>query len=159
MPEKIKVGIFSFTCDEGCSMTFLEVLNKKFFEWKDCLEFKHFRLLQSKSEIKGLDIAFVEGAISTFEEAEKIKLIRENAKKLVLMGSCAINGCPSNLRNFFDEERTREIKPIVEKFGHREKVSPISELVKADDSIPGCPMQEEKFIEVMEKYLKEFGVK
>ena len=123
------------------------------------MEFKHFRLLQSKSEIKGLDIAFVEGAVSTFKEAEKIKLIRENAKKLVLMGSCAINGCPSNLRNFFDEERTREIKPIVEKFGHREKVSAVSELVRADDLIPGCPMQEEKFIEVMEKYLKEFGVK
>ncbi len=157
--KKIKVGIFSFTCDEGCSITFLEILNKKFSEWKDFLDFKHFRLLQKKSQIKGLDIAFIEGAISTFKEVKKIKEIRKNAKKVVLMGNCAINGSPSNARNFFDEERKKEIQPIVEKFGHKEKVSSVKELIKADYLVPGCPMDENKFIEIMEKCLKEFGVK
>lgn len=156
MKRKLRVGIFSFTCDEGCSINFLEILNKKFFEWKDLIEFKHFRLIQSKSEIKNLDIAFVEGAISTKEELKKIKNIRKNSKKLVLLGSCAISGSPSNLRNFFDEERKEEIKEIIKKFGHREKVLAVKEIVKADGEVPGCPIQEEKFVEVMEKLLKEF---
>ncbi|MEM5790918.1 MAG: hypothetical protein QXP77_02640 [Candidatus Aenigmatarchaeota archaeon] len=156
MKKKLRVGIFSFTCDEGCSITFLEILNKKFFEWKDLIEFNHFRLIQSKSEVKNLDIAFVEGAISTKEELKKIKNIRKNSKKLVLLGSCAISGSPSNLRNFFDEERKEEIKEILKKFGHREKVLAVKEIVKADEEVPGCPIQEEKFVEVMEKLLKEF---
>lgn len=155
MKKKLKVGLFSFTCDEGCSITFLEILNQKFFEWKDLIEFKHFRLIQSKSEVKNLDIALVEGAISTKEELKKIKEIRKNSKKLVLLGSCAISGSPSNLRNFFDEERKKEIKDIIKKFGHREKVLAVKEVVKADEEIPGCPMQEEKFVELMEKLLRE----
>lgn len=157
--RKIKTGIFSFTCDEGCSITFLEILNKKFFEWKDFLEFEHFRLLQKKSRIKGLDIAFIEGAVSTFKEAEKLKEIRKNAKKVVLMGNCAIDGSPSNARNFFDEERKNEIRPILEKFGHREKVSSVKDIIKPDYMVPGCPMDEGKFVEIMEKCLKDFGVK
>jgi NAD-reducing hydrogenase small subunit len=157
--KKIKIGLFSFTCDEGCSMIFLEILNKKFFEWKDFLEFKHARILQSKSSMKNLDVVFVEGAISNSKEAEELKKIRKMSKKLVAIGSCAISGAPSNVRNFFDEERKKEIKPIVEKFGHMPKVSSVSELVKVDDFIPGCPADENKFLEVFEKILKEFGVK
>jgi coenzyme F420-reducing hydrogenase gamma subunit len=156
--KKLKVGLFSFTCDEGCSIVFLEILNKKFFEWKDVLEFKHCRILQSKSEIKDLDVAFIEGAISTYREVEKLNEIRNNTKKLVAIGSCAIAGAPSNIRNFLDKEKTEEIKPILEKFGHREKVSSVSELVTVDESVPGCPMEETKFVEIMEKYIKEFGV-
>ncbi len=159
MKGKLKVGIFSFTCDEGCSMVFLEILNQKFFEWNDLIEFKHFRLIQSKSEIKNLDVAFVEGAISTKEELKKIKVIRKNSKKLVLLGSCAISGSPSNLRNFFDEKKKEEIKEIIKKFGHMKKVLAVKEVVKADEEVPGCPMQEEKFVEIVEKFLKEFGVK
>ncbi len=157
--KKVKIGIFSFTCDEGCSITFLEILNKKFFEWKDFIEFKHFRLIQKKSEVKNLDIAFVEGAISTKEEMKKIKEIRKNSKKLVLLGSCAISGNPSNSRNFFDEVRKEEIKEIVEKFGHLKKVFSVKEVVKADEEVPGCPMNEEIFVKIMEKFLKDFGVK
>ncbi|MCS7106133.1 MAG: hypothetical protein NZ942_02365 [Candidatus Aenigmarchaeota archaeon] len=159
MKKKVNVGVFSFTCDEGCSITFLEILNKKFFEWKDFIEFKHFRLIQSKSEVKNLDIAFVEGAISTKEEIKKIKKIRKVSKKLILIGSCAISGSPSNLRNFFDKERKKEIQPILKKFGHEKKVLAVKDVVKADKEIPGCPIDENKFIEVMEKTLKEFGVK
>lgn len=157
MKRKISVGIFSFTCDEGCSITFLEILNKKFIEWKDLIEFRHFRLIQHEKKFKKLDIALVEGAISTKAELKKIKDVRKNSKKLVLLGSCAISGLPSNLRNFFDEEKKEEIKEVVKKFGHLEKVLAIKEVVKADEEVPGCPMQEEEFVKTMDKLLKEFG--
>ncbi|HKZ45660.1 MAG TPA: hypothetical protein VJ343_03055, partial [archaeon] len=57
--KKIRVGVFSFTCDEGCSINFLEILNKKFFEWGDYLDFRHFRLLKSKGQMKDLDLAII----------------------------------------------------------------------------------------------------
>jgi len=156
--KKLNVGLFSFTSDEGCSMIFLELMNDRFFDWKKVIDFKYFKLMKSKNILKDIDVAFVEGAISTYNEEKKLKLIRKNSKKLVAIGSCAVDGSPSNQRNFFDEGMKGEIKFILDKFGHREKVSPLSEIVKVDSNVPGCPMIEEKFIEVLNKYLKEFKV-
>ena len=156
--RKLKVGFFSFTCDEGCMVTFIEILNKKFFEWKPFLDIKYCRQLKKKNVIRDIDVAFVEGAISTFKEEKKLKEIRRNSKVLVAMGSCAVSGFPSNQRNFFDAERKKEIDFLLKKFKHRDKVSPLKEIVKVDFEIPGCPMMENKFIEIMEKQFKDFGI-
>jgi len=155
---KLKVGLFSFTSDEGCSMIFIELMNNHFSEWEKLLDFKYCKLLKTKNELKDIDVAFVEGAISTFKEEEMLKQIRKESKKIVAIGSCAVNGSPSNQRNFFSEDTKSEIKFILDNFGHREKVSPLNEIVTVDDFVPGCPMDENKFLEVLNKYLKEFKV-
>lgn len=156
--KKLRVGIFSFTGDEGCVIQFLEILNYKFFDWVDKVEFKNARILKSGNEITPLDVAFIEGAISNVKEESKLKAIRAASKKVVAIGSCAINGAPSNHRNFFDEKTKEEILPILRHFQHREKVVPIYDLIKVDDQVPGCPIIEQSFVQMMEKYLKEFGV-
>jgi len=156
--RKLKVGLFSFTSDEGCSMIILELMNNHFFEWEKLIDFKYFKLLKSKGELKDLDVAFVEGAISTFKEEKRLKEIRKNSKRLVAIGSCAVDGSPSNQRNFFSDDIKKEIKIVLDKFGHRDKVSALDEIVKVDDNVPGCPMEEDKFLEVLNKYLKEFKV-
>jgi len=139
-------------------MIFLELMNNYFFEWEKIIDFKYFKLLKSKNELKDLDVAFVEGAISTFKEEKKLKEIRKNSKKLVAIGSCAVNGRPSNQRNFFSDDTKKEIKIVLDKFGHRDKVSALNEIVTVDENVPGCPMEEDKFLEVLNKYLKEFKV-
>jgi coenzyme F420-reducing hydrogenase gamma subunit len=156
--RKLNVGLFSFTSDEGCSMIFIELMNNHFSEWEKMIDFKYFKLLKSKNELKDLDVAFVEGAISTFKEEKRLKQIRKESKRLVAIGSCAVNGSPSNQRNFFSEDTKREIKIVLDRFGHRNKVSTLNEIVKVDDNAPGCPMEENIFLEVLNKYLKEFKV-
>ncbi|MFC2143676.1 hypothetical protein ACFLQN_04735 [Candidatus Aenigmatarchaeota archaeon] len=158
MAKKLKVGIFSFTGDEGCVIVFQEIMNRYFYEWAKYLDFKFCRILQSKNVIEDIDVSFVEGAVATYKDEDKLKKIRENSKKVVAIGSCAINGAPSNHRNFFDEKTTAEIQFILDRFGHRPKVSSISEIIEVDDKVPGCPIIEEKFLEVLNKYLLEFGV-
>jgi sulfhydrogenase subunit delta len=156
--KKLKVGLFSFTSDEGCSMIFIELMNDRFSEWEKLIDFRYFKLLKSRNKLDDLDVAFIEGAVSTFKEERKLLEIRGKAKKLVAIGSCAVTGSPSNLRNFFSEDTKREIKIVLDNFGHRYKVSPLEEIVKVDDTVPGCPMDEAKFLEVLDKYLKEFKV-
>jgi len=73
---------------------------------------------------------------------------------LIAVGSCACVGSPSNQRNFFNRENLDEIKPILDKFKYKEKVLKLSEVVKVDELIPGCPMNEEIFLRMMEKYLE-----
>ncbi|MCX8179416.1 MAG: hypothetical protein N3E38_01600 [Candidatus Aenigmarchaeota archaeon] len=156
--KKLKVGFFSFTGCEGCVIVFLELMNANYKKWVELMDFRYIRILKSENRIDDLDIAFIEGAISNYKEEEMIKEIRKNCKKLVAIGSCACNGTPSNQRNFFDEETRGEIQIILDRFGHREKVSPISEIVPVDDFIPGCPMSEDVFLQKLNQYFVEFGV-
>lgn len=153
---KINVGWFSFTCCEDSTIVFIELMNEKYFEWKKLINFKYFRTLQSKNSMTDLDIAFVEGAISNKKEEEMLKKIRKNSKKLVAIGSCACIGSPANQRNFFDTKTKKEIQFILDKFDHRDSVSPLSELVKVDDYISGCPMDETLFLKKLNQYIKEF---
>ena len=153
MVKKLKVGFFSFTCCEGCLISFIEILNTKFFEWKDKIDIQYFKALKKVKPIGAMDIAFVEGAISTPEELEKLKLIRKKAKKLVAIGSGAINGWPSNQRNNFNKEKKKEIAEAIKKFNQMEKITPVKELIKIDDEIPRCPVDQNLFTKKMEGYL------
>jgi len=156
--RKLKVGIFSFTGDEGCVIVFTEILNDYLAKWKDLVEFRFARALQKKNSIRGIDVAFVEGAMSSKREVKRLREVRKNSKRIVAIGSCAISGSPSNHRNFFDKKRLKEIRPILNKFDLFEKVEPIKKFVKVDGEVPGCPMNEDAFIKAMEKYLGEFKI-
>ena len=159
MAKKLAVSWVTFACCEDSSILFVELLNQHFFELKDKMDFKYCRLLKSHgNDFTGTDVVFVEGAIATKEDEEELKMIREKCKKLVTVGSCACTGLPSAQRNSFDESTKREIMLIVERFGHLDKVHPVKDIVKVDYVVPGCPMDEKIFLDVLGKVLAEFGV-
>lgn len=157
--KKLRIGWFTFTCCEGCATVFVELMNDRFKEWRAQLDFKHLHILKSKNAMKDMDVAVVEGAISTGADLEKLKKIRANCKYLMVVGACAMTGMPAGLRNNFDADRAAEIKPILDKFGHLPRVEPISKFVKVDSGVPGCPMSDKLFLAALDKYLVEFGVK
>ncbi len=153
--NKLKLGWFSFTCCEDSTIIFTELLNTRYQHWLKKIEFVHARIFKKDDtgDLQEMDIAFVEGAISSNRQEEKLKKIREKARVLVAVGACAVSGAPSNQRNFFNRDNLDEIKPILEKFQYKDKVLKISDVVKVDEIIPGCPMNEEIFLKLMEKYL------
>src|SRR3990167_10360994 len=154
MANKLKIGWFSFTCCEDSTIIFTELLNTHWKNWKNQIEFVHVKVLKKSPEIiPEMDIAFVEGAIAGDRQEQKLKDIRQKAKKLVAIGSCAVVGSPSNQRNFFNRSQLDEIRPILQKFKYKEKVLKLSDIVTVDETVPGCPMNEQKFLEIMGKYL------
>lgn len=154
---RLRVGFFSFTGCEGCLVEFLEILNHKYFEWAPLLDVRYCRLLKGRNHLDEMDVAFVEGAISSEKEVERLRKIRALAKRVVAIGSCAISGAPNNWRNRFDASTQAEIRPVLERFGHRPRVCGIGEIIPVDCVVPGCPILDRKFIEILEKYLLEFG--
>jgi sulfhydrogenase subunit delta len=157
MSKTLSIGFFSFTGDEGCMFTVIEALITHYVEWKDLLDVREFRLISSKKLAGELDVAIVEGAISTYKEEEKLREIRKRAKKLVAIGSCAITGMPSGHRNTFSEEEKRRIEFFLKRFGHRPKVVPLKDIVEVDMEVPGCPVDKQKFVEALNELFKEFG--
>lgn len=136
-----------------------ELLNEHFFVWKRLLDIRHAKILKTKNVLDELDVAFIEGAISSQSQAEKVKKIRAVSKKLVAIGSCAVTGFPSAQRNLFDDELRAEIQPILVKFAYADKVMKLDEVIPVDAIVPGCPMDTDKFLEVLNQMLEEFGIK
>ena len=139
-------------------MVWVELMNENFFKWKELLDIRHARVLRRVNKLKNIDVAFVEGAITTESDARKLRAIRKNSKKLVAIGSCAVNGMPAAQRNMFDDKLKEEIDFLVKRFKQTDKVRSLKEIVTVDDSISGCPMDENAFLSIMDKYLNEFGV-
>ena len=104
--------------------------------------------------IRAMDVAFVEGAVSTPSEIRKLKLIRKNAGKVIALGSGAINGWPSNLRNDFKGAKKKEVKVLMDRLGQIEKVLPVGKVIRTDDEVGGCPIDTKVFIEKVEGLLK-----
>ena len=156
--QKLRVGWLTMTCCEDSTILMTEVMNEHWEEWRERVDFRHARVLQTDNTLDEMDVAFVEGAISSERQAEKLRAIRAKAKRLVAVGACAVIGMPSSQRNFFDESTKKAIQFLVDRFGQSEKVRTLKDIVPVDANLPGCPMNEQKFLEVLNGYLKEFGI-
>ena len=149
MRQKLRVGWFSFSCCEDSTIIFTELLNDHWQVWKDKIEFVHALVLKKKNELKDLDIAFVEGAITTESQEVLLKQIRINSKKLVAIGSCACTGMPSAQRNWFNDEKKKEINNLLIRFKYADKVKRLKDIVQVDAEVNGCPMVEQVFLQVI----------
>jgi len=147
--KKIRVGWFSYSCCEDSTIVFTEILNDHWQEWKNLIDFRHARVLQSKNVFDEMDVAFIEGAIANDHQAEEVKKIRGLAKTVVAIGACACTGMPSAQRNTFNEKQKEEIEFLVARFKSLPKVLKLSEVIKVDAEVGGCPMDPKKFLEVL----------
>lgn len=157
--KRLVVGWFSFTCCEDSTILLTELLNDHLDEWKKVVEFRHMKALRTKNSLNGLDVAFIEGAISSESQAEEARQIRENAEYVVAIGACACTGQPSTSRNQFASEQINErIQWYLSHFDYGREVKRLNEVIQVDDMVRGCPMKVPSFLQVLEKYLELFDI-
>ena len=152
--NKPKIGIFSLT---GCGGDQLMILNLEdvLLELLSRFDIKYFQEASSYEEEAELDIAFVEGSVSTKKDLERLKEIREKSKMLIAMGDCAVGGCVQASRN--NEMSIAERMKIV--YGTEENIyealepKGLSAYVKVDLEIPGCPIEKEEIFRAITSLL------
>lgn len=147
---KPRVGMFAFTCCEGCGLAVIECENElldvlnliNLVEWREGLS--------EKADPPELDIALVEGSISTHADERKLKEIRERAKVLVALGACAHTGGLNALKNRYG---MNEVKRMV--YGEAGDqfdtipARPLSAVVPVDFFLPGCPIDRGEFLSMV----------
>jgi len=157
--KKLAVGWFSFTCCEDSTILLTELLNTYFDTWKPLVDFKFFKALKAKNELSNLDVAFIEGAVSSESQAKEVKRIRAAAKYVVAIGSCACTGMPSASRNLLSSDRIDDkVRWYESHFDYSRKVQKLKDVIRVDDEVEGCPMNVDKFLATLLKYLKIFGI-
>jgi Ni,Fe-hydrogenase III small subunit len=91
---------------------------------------------------ESVDVAFVIGAIRTAKDIEAAKEARARAKNLVSFGACSVFGMwsPEHRRRVDANARGLRKQSSEELVsGPTDSVRPVSDYVKVDLSIPGCP--------------------
>jgi len=152
MAKKPSIGFFSFTCCTGCEFSVLFI--DGIWDILEKFNIEYFHLLKEKNREADYDLAFVEGAITSKREIEKLKRIRKQTKFLVAMGACATHGGIPSQRNFIEKKE-------LEKYVYNQKMlkdsidaQPISNFVNVDYFMYGCPIIQTEFVEFIRAYLK-----
>jgi len=133
----------------GCHMSILD-MDERLLELTELADIVYSPLVDTKEFPEGVDVTLVEGAVSTDEDMEKIKLVRSRTKFLVSLGDCAATGNIPAMRNsfstddvlkrtFIENTTTNSQIPKEDLPQLRDKVIPLHHLVKVDLTIPGCP--------------------
>lgn len=115
----------------------------------EMIEIEYWPMVTSKRWELDLDIAFVEGSVSTPREIKEIKKIRSRASSLVAFGECAVTGCIPSIRSFMTQRDAEE--GVYEHPDWIESIKPngIFEYVRVDVSLPGCPPHRNTILEVV----------
>jgi coenzyme F420-reducing hydrogenase gamma subunit len=110
----------------------------------------------SRAIVKGpYDLSLVEGSITTPDDAERIKKIRQESKLLVTIGACATAGGIQALRNFQDvNEYIRLVYAHPDYIRTLDRSTPIADHVKVDYELRGCPINKAQLLELITAFLK-----
>src|SRR5215469_8649154 len=133
----------------GCHMSFLD-MDERLIELAPLVDLVHSPLVDSKEFPDNVDVVLVEGAVSTEDDLEKIRKVRQRSKVLVSLGDCAVTANVPSMRNRFpvaavehrayienaqlNQQLPQEVIPQL-----LPKSRPVHEFVKVEVFVPGSP--------------------
>jgi NAD-reducing hydrogenase small subunit len=147
----------------GCHMSLLD-MDERLVELSQHFDLVYSPLVDYKQFPAHVDIALVEGAVSSDEDEHKIRHVRAHTRVLVSLGDCAVTGNVPSMRNAFpvleildsvfkgnnviQEQVPTERLPSLLK-----RVRPVHEVVNVDVFVPGCPPSADTIHEVISELL------
>jgi sulfhydrogenase subunit delta len=153
--EKLKIGIYELT---GCAGDALLIVDceEQLVNMFQAADIEAFLMAKSDNRDGELDIALVEGSVSTEKEKEELLDVRKRAKAVVAIGNCACVGgiqaafldkkeWEKNYKNVYGNLELSHSKPIQSK--------PIDAFIKVDYYLPGCPIGKEQFLATFARML------
>ena len=149
--KKPIVGFFSFTCCQGCEFTVLFI--NQLTELMEKLDIQYFHLIKQKNRETEFDIAFVEGAITTRREEEKLGKIRAKSKLVVALGACACHGGIPAMRNFIQNKQLGKYVYNQQMLKDSIEAHQIDNFIKVDYYMYGCPILKEEFMTFINNHL------
>jgi NAD-reducing hydrogenase small subunit len=147
--KKARVATLWLDGCSGCHMSLLDV-DEAIVTIAQRADLVYGPLVDAKEFPHDVDVAIVEGAVSSQDDLEKIQYVRERSRILVALGDCATTSNVPAMRNSFpvktlleriyvDGADTQkgiptEVVPALLKYA-----IPLHDVVKVDLHVPGCP--------------------
>ena len=141
--RKVSVATIWLDGCSGCHMSLLD-MDERLLELADRIDIVYSPLVDTKIFPDQVDLTLVEGSVSSEDDLEKIKNIRQHTRVLLALGDCAVTGNVPSMRNPFGTEKVLqhiylphapgEIVPAL-----LPRVMPVHQVVTVDAFLPGCP--------------------
>ena len=136
----------------GCHMSFLDI-DERILQLVELVDLRATPITDLKEpDEDGVVVGILEGGIANTHNEQVAKRMRERCKILVAFGDCAVFGGVPAMRNFFGaeaalkrayidaESNDSEGKiPSDPELAEMTRVRAVSEVVKVDLHVPGCP--------------------
>ena len=133
----------------GCHMSLLD-MDEAIIAIAKRVEVVYGPLVDAQEFPKAVDVVLIEGAISSQEDLERVRTIRQRSKLVVALGDCAVTGNVPAMRNQIVPRKLLEriyIEGVQETPGIPTEgvpallrhAIPVHEVVKVDLHVPGCP--------------------
>jgi len=144
-----KLGVFKFASCDGCQLSILN-LEDDLLVLGQALDIAYFPEASSEMRAGPYDIVLIEGSITTPEDAHRILSVREQAKVLITIGACATAGGIQALRNWADVDAFKQVVyPSPQYIQSLSTSTPISEHVRVDFELWGCPIDRGQLLSVL----------
>ena len=136
----------------GCHMSLLDI-DERILQIAELADIRATPITDLKQpDASGVDVGILEGGVNNTSNEEVAHRMRERCKILVALGDCAVFGGVLTMRNFFKmedalkrayveaESNDAECRiPTDPELGRPLPVQAVSEVVKVDVFVPGCP--------------------
>lgn len=164
---KKKIGTVWLGGCSGCHMSLLDI-DEMILEVAKLADIVKCPIVDGK-EFPEVDIAVVEGSVTSDEHLHEILHIRKQSKILIALGDCAVMTNVTGMRNYLqlsevfdtayvsalsnDGEGEVPAHPALLRL--HDKVLPLQEVVDVDFVIPGCPPNADAIFHVLYEYLND----
>lgn len=147
--KKLKVATIWLDGCSGCHMSLLDI-DTAIIPLARKIDLVYGPLVDAQEFPEGVDVTFVEGAVSSQDDLNKIQKVRQRTSVLVSLGDCAVTGNVPGMRNAIPPGRLLQSiyveAPTAGNVVPTDGVPPllkqaraVREYVKVDLAIPGCP--------------------
>ena len=147
----------------GCHMSLLDI-DEALAVLAGRIELVFSPLVDAQEFPENVDVALVEGAVSSQDDLKLLQTIRQRTKFLVALGDCAVTGNVPAMRNNIPVKKLLEsiyiqgvtTAPGVPKDGVPallRHASPLHESVRVDLHVPGCPPKPDAIAFVLKELL------
>ncbi len=148
----------------GCHMSLIDIDEAIEFVAREA-EVVYGPLVDAQEIPADIDVAIVEGAVSSQDDLEKIRRLRKACRVLVALGDCAVTGNVSAMRNAVPVKAIMErvyvegadvgkgvpsegVPPLLK------QSVPLHDVVKVDLHVPGCPPPAKTILFVLKELLE-----
>jgi len=147
--------VWKFASCDGCQLSLLDC-EDELLAIAGEIEVAYFLEASSAVAAGPYDISLVEGSVTTPQDAERIRQVRRQSRRLVTIGACATAGGIQALRNFGDvEDFMAAVYASPEYINTLATSTPISAHVDVDFELHGCPIDRRQLLELLSAYLNE----
>jgi len=152
---KPKLAVWKFASCDGCQLSILDCEDELLTVVAN-VDIAYFPEASREMKKGPYDVSLVEGSVTTAHDRERIQEIREMSKVLISIGACATAGGIQALRNFKDVNNFISLV-----YAHPEYINtldqstPISDHIKVDFELRGCPINKYQLLEVIAALLQQ----